>query len=72
LPIFLLTIFMGGVDLGGINILWTILKYLLILFLIVVIKNTNPRVRIDQAVRFFWGPVTAIAMTSVVLALLGK
>ena len=34
-------------------------KVVLILVVFVLIKNTNPRVRIDQAMRFFWGPVTA-------------
>jgi NADH-quinone oxidoreductase subunit H len=38
---------------------------------IIVIKNTNPRLRIDQAMKFFWGPVTIIAAAGIVLALLG-
>jgi NADH-quinone oxidoreductase subunit H len=38
----------------------------------VVIKNTNPRVRIDQAVRFFWGPMTGLAVIAVELAYLGR
>ena len=25
----------------------------------IVLRNTTPRVRTDQAVRFFWGPLTA-------------
>jgi len=72
LNIFLITLFMGGIDLYGVHIVWSILKYLSILFLMVVIKNTNPRVRIDHAVRFFWGPVTLLAVLSVILALIGK
>ena len=47
-------------------------KYVAILVIIILIKNTNPRMRIDQALRFFWGPVTLLASASVVLALLGK
>ena len=39
---------------------------------VTVIRNTNPRVRIDQAVRFFWGRVTVAAAVAVVLAFLGK
>ncbi|RKY88915.1 hypothetical protein DRQ15_09515, partial [candidate division KSB1 bacterium] len=35
------------------------------------IRNTNPRVRIDQAVRFFWGPMTILAVVAVVLAFNG-
>jgi NADH-quinone oxidoreductase subunit H len=37
----------------------------------IVIKNTNPRLRIDQALKFFWGPVTVLALLGMVLALLG-
>lgn len=72
LPFFLMIIFMGGWRLEGIHILNGILKYVGLVALITVIRNTNPRVRIDQAVRFFWGPMTAIAIVAVALALLGK
>jgi len=71
LPFFLIILFFGGLRLNGINILWTILEYVGIVALITVIRNTNPRVRIDQAVRFFWGPVTVLAIVAVVLALNG-
>ncbi|MFH1092765.1 MAG: complex I subunit 1 family protein [Candidatus Omnitrophota bacterium] len=72
LPFFLLTVFMGGLRYEGINLLYTVLKYLGIVALITVIRNTNPRVRIDQAVRFFWGPMTVLAIFAVALALMGK
>lgn len=71
LPFFLMILFLGGIRLNGINILWTILEYVGIVAIITVIRNTNPRVRIDQAVRFFWGPMTLIAVVAVVLALNG-
>lgn len=71
LPVLFITLFWGGVSLSGIGILWTVLKYLVIVTIIVLIKNTNPRVKIDQAVRFFWGPVTVLAIVGMVLALLG-
>lgn len=71
LPVFFITLFWGGVSLSGLGILWTILKYLMIVTIIVLIKNTNPRVKIAQAVRFFWGPVTVIAIIGMVLALVG-
>lgn len=48
-----------------------LLKILLILVIAVLLKNTNPRVRLDQALRFFWGPVTALAAAAVILAALG-
>jgi NADH-quinone oxidoreductase subunit H len=55
----------------GISILYSVLKYVAILVVITVIRNTNPRLRIDQAMRFFWGPVTGIAVIAVVLAVIG-
>ncbi len=71
LPIFLITVFWGGLVFSGWGILYTIVKYVIIIVIIVLIKNVNPRVRIDQAVRFFWGPVTVIAVVSMILAILG-
>ena len=65
LPALLAALFLGGID------AWFPLKYLLVLVLVVLIKNTNPRLRIDQALRFFWGPVTALAVIGFVLALAG-
>jgi len=71
LPFFIIILFFGGLRLNGINILYTILEYVGIIAVICVIRNTNPRVRIDQAVRFFWGPMTVLAIAAVVLAYFG-
>lgn len=71
LPVFLLTLFAGGVSFHGWGLAASLIKYLLILVVIIVIKNTNPRLRIDQALRLFWGPMTIIAAAGVVLALMG-
>jgi len=67
-PLFLSILFMGK-DLSP---LFLIGKYVLILVIIVLIKNTNPRLRVDQALRFFWGKATLLAIAAVALALLGK
>ena len=48
------------------------IEYLFILVVMILIKNTNPRVRIDQAVKFFWGIVTVLAIISVALAFIGR
>jgi NADH-quinone oxidoreductase subunit H len=72
LPALLITLFLGGINLSGWGVLWTILKFLAILVLIILIKNTNPRVRIDQAVRFFWLYLTPVAAGAFVLAVLGR
>ena len=71
LPLFLVILFMGGLRFDGIHILYGVLKCVGLVALTTVIRNTNPRVRIDQAVRFFWGPVTVVAVVAVGLALLG-
>ena len=63
LPVFLSTIFWGG---------FSIWKYVVLLVIIVLMRNTNPRVRIDQAVRFFWGKMTMLAVLAVLLAVLGR
>ena len=47
-------------------------KYVLILVLIILIKNTNPRVRIDQAMKFFWVYCGLLLALAVVLALIGN
>ncbi|MBC8386884.1 MAG: NADH-quinone oxidoreductase subunit H [Actinobacteria bacterium] len=70
-PMFLVVLFLGGITFSGWHILWGILKYVILLVIIVLIRNTNPRVRIDQAVKFFWGPVTLMAIVAVLLALFG-
>jgi NADH-quinone oxidoreductase subunit H len=72
LPFFLATTFLGGFRFQGIEILWTIVKFVGLVALVTVVRNTNPRVRIDQAVRFFWGPMTITAAIAVALALLGQ
>jgi len=71
LPVFLVILFMGGIGLRGLPLLSGVLKYAALLVVIVLIKNTNPRLRIDQALRFFWGPVSAAAFLAVILALFG-
>jgi len=71
LPFFLMTLFLGGVELSVKGILIGALEYTVLLLLVTVIRNTNPRVRVDQALRFFWGPVLIVAVAAVVLALAG-
>lgn len=67
LPVFLIGLFWAF----SINFWWMILKYMVLLVAIILIKNTNPRLRIDQAIRFFWGPVTILVLISIALAVMG-
>lgn len=71
LPFFLMILFLGGLRLSGTGLAVDILKYIGVVALVTVIRNTNARVRVDQAVRFFWGPMTLLAILAVVLALKG-
>jgi len=67
MPLFLIVLFMGK-DLSP---LFLAAKYIGILVVIILIKNTNPRMRVDQALRFFWEPMTLLALIAVVLAVSG-
>jgi len=72
LPLFMITLFLGGIDFSSVaGIFFLTLKYLIILTLIILVKSTHPRLRIDQALKFFLGPVTALAIISVILTMLG-
>ena len=71
-PFFIIIVFIGGLRLDGIHLLYSVLKYIGLVALMTVIRNTNPRVRIDQAIKFFWGPMTIIAIIAIILALLGR
>jgi len=68
LPIFLITIFW----MPNLGIQRLVLKYVLLLIIIILIKNTNPRIKAKQAIKFFLGPITLSAVVAIVLAILGK
>ncbi|MDD5449752.1 MAG: NADH-quinone oxidoreductase subunit H [Candidatus Omnitrophica bacterium] len=67
-PLFLIILFWAG-NLSAGSIIW---KYIALLVIIILIKNTSPRVRIDQALGFFWGKAAILAAAAVILALAGK
>jgi len=70
-PFLLVLLFWGGFSLNGIGILWSVLEYLLIVVLMIIIKNTNPRIRIDTALNFFWKYATPLVLIAIVLAVFG-
>ena len=70
-PFLLVLLFWGGFNLSGLGILWAVLKYLLIVVLMIIIKNTNPRVRIDTALNFFWKYLTPLGIAALILAIFG-
>ncbi|MFH0913144.1 MAG: complex I subunit 1 family protein [Candidatus Omnitrophota bacterium] len=67
MPLLLISLFWAG----NLGILVLIGKYVALLVIIILIKNTNPRLRIDQALRFFWGPMAVLALVAVILAAFG-
>ena len=71
LPSLLAALLLGGFRLDGINILWSILKVLGIVLLLTLIRNTNPRIKIKQAVRFFLIWMNLIAVIAIVLIAFG-
>ena len=72
LPLFVVMVFLGGFDPGALGILAGIGKYVLVLVLVILIKNTNPRVRIDQAMKFFWVYCGIALALAIVLATIGN
>ncbi|MEA3499447.1 MAG: complex I subunit 1 family protein [Candidatus Marinimicrobia bacterium] len=70
-PFFLILIFLGGFNLSGLGILWFLLKYLGIIVVMIIIKNTNPRIRTDTALNFFWKYASPIGLLAIILAILG-
>jgi len=71
LPAFLIALLMNGFRLDGINILWAVLKLLAVVLLITLIRNTNPRIKIKQAIRFFMLWMNLLAVIALILIAFG-
>jgi NADH-quinone oxidoreductase subunit H len=71
LPAFVIAILLGGMHFSGIDILWSVLKLLGIVLLITLIRNTNPRLKIRQAVRFFLIGINTVVLVAIVLSYFG-
>ncbi len=70
LPAFLVALLMNGMN-PGINIVWLILKILGVVLLLTLIRNTNPRVKIKQASRFFLLWMNLLVVVAIVLIAFG-
>jgi len=72
-PLYLATLFLGGLGDAGSALGWLALagKFVAVLVLFTLIRNTNPRLRIDQAVRLFWFRLAPAAVAALVLAAVG-
>jgi NADH-quinone oxidoreductase subunit H len=71
LPALLVAMLMSGFNLHGINILWAVLKVLGVVLALTLIRNTNPRVKIKQAISFFMIWMNLIAVIALVLIAFG-
>jgi len=72
LPLFVVMVFLGGFGMNSLGaILAGIGKYLLVVVLLILIKNTNPRLRIDQVMKFFWCYCGIALVAAVLLAIIG-
>jgi len=71
LPAFLTALLLNGISLKGVNILWALLKITGIVLLLTLIRNTNPRLKIKQAVSFFMVWMNLLAVAAIILAYLG-
>jgi len=71
LPALLAALLLGGFRLNGTGILWSILKLIGIVLLLTLIRNTNPRIKIKQAVNFFMIWMNLIAVVAIILIAFG-
>jgi NADH-quinone oxidoreductase subunit H len=67
LPAFVIALLMNGFRLDGISILWAVLKVLLVVLILTLIRNTNPRIRIKQAMSFFLVWMNLLAIIALIL-----
>jgi NADH-quinone oxidoreductase subunit H len=71
LPVFMVLIFSGAPQLSLLSILGFLVKLLTVLVLLILIKITHARLRLDQALHFFWTKVGLAGLVALAFALLG-
>jgi NADH-quinone oxidoreductase subunit H len=71
LPAFVIAILMNGFMLEGAGIVWAILKVLGMVLILTLIRNTNPRIKIRQAVSFFLVWMNLIVIAAIILIYFG-
>jgi NADH-quinone oxidoreductase subunit H len=71
LPAFLVALLMNGFRLDGIHILWAVLKVIVVVLVLTLIRNTNPRIKIKQAISFFLVWMNLLAVIALVLIAFG-
>lgn len=70
-PVLVVILFLGATTGTPLSIIGFVLKLLAVLALIILVKATHARLRLDQALRLFWGRIFVLAVVGVVLAVVG-
>jgi NADH-quinone oxidoreductase subunit H len=71
LPVFIVLLFLGANPLTLLAMIGFVLKLLAVLVLIIVIKTTHARLRLDQMLKLFWGRLAIVGLIAVIFALVG-
>ena len=81
MPVFLITMYLGGIglnmteagvfEMSASGVILFVVKFLVLFVLVVVIKSTHARLRIDQVLRLYWCRLTGAALIAIGLAWLG-
>ncbi len=71
LPVFVCLMFLGAVEPTLLSIIGFLLKLVAVLVVLIAVKTTHARLKLAQALRFFWGTIALAGAVAVVLALLG-
>lgn len=71
IPAWLALMFLGGIDGTPLSLVGFFLKFLAVLAISILVKITHARLKLDQALRLFWGKILVAALAAIVLALIG-
>ncbi len=71
LPAFIAVVLFGGLSVEGPQIIYSVLKVFGLVLLVTLIRNTNPRLKIKQAMRFFLLWMNLFVIIAFVLTLFG-
>jgi NADH-quinone oxidoreductase subunit H len=71
LPVLVVILFLGATVATPLSVIGFVFKLLAVLGLLILVKATHARLRLDQALRLFWGKVLVAAVAAVILAMIG-
>ncbi|MFO7613389.1 MAG: complex I subunit 1 family protein [Bacteroidales bacterium] len=71
MPVLAGGLLLGGLSFTGLPALWSVLKILAVVLLLTLIRNTNPRLKVGQAMRFFFIWMNGLVIIAIILSYLG-